>query len=58
MKNKDIEDSNSVFNDYEESIIFDKDHPNIKPAAKNNLEFSCSSSYGHHKNGKLEILNS
>lgn len=39
------ESDRSVFNDYEESIIFDEDDPDFRPS--DDLECSC------YKNGKL-----
>lgn len=51
MKNAYNEDSDySVFNDYEESIMFDEDDPDFK--SNDNLEFSCSYLYKNKKNGK------
>jgi len=41
----------SVFNDYEESIMFDEDDPDFK--SSNDLEFTVHSSHTCNKNGKL-----
>jgi len=57
MKNIYNESPNySVFNDFEESIMFDKDDPDFKPAAKADKETSCNHFSRHHENGKLEMI--
>lgn len=43
--------SGSVFNDYEESIMFDEDDPDFKP--NNDLKFSCNSLYRCNTGGKF-----
>jgi len=45
MRTAHDESDRSVFNDYEESIIFDEDDPDFRPS--DDLECSCN------KNGKL-----
>lgn len=44
-------DKSAVFNDYEESIMFDNDDPDFKPS--NFSEFGFHSSHTCNKNGKL-----